>query len=543
MKSSFPQAVGIGLVALLWVLPLAASLMAFTVAAFDLPAWSGLLHHPQLPKALLLSLWTGTAGLALAFAAAMLITMGIYGGARWQKLQVFTAAGLSIPHLAFAIGFGFLIMPSGFLGRLLAGGSEPPQWVTAQDPLGFALIACLALKETPFLIAMAWSVLAQGDVAPALRGQWRSARSLGHGAGSVWLRVLLPQILPRLQWPILLVWVYGTTVVDMALAIGPTQPPTLAVIVWTDLNHAAVDINGRGSAGAMLLTLMLAAIAALIFFGLPPAAKKMRDFMTAGPSRLRVPKTWAVFLTVAMIVIYGLVLVTLAAMSIAGQWPYPQFLPDTFRFAAWQNLYSNSGPAVLSLALALACSALALGLTVLWFEVVAARLDRALTIASVASLALPALAVASGQYRLFLDLNLTGTLSGLFLAHFTPVFAYVFIVLKGPYRAFDPRFRAVAHGLNAGALRFWLGVKAPLMKAALATAAAVGFSVSMVQFVPAQLIAAGRFSTLPMEAVTLASGGARALTAAYALTLAVLPALAFLLVQMLGRPRWSQAWS
>jgi putative thiamine transport system permease protein len=230
-------------------------------------------------------------------------------------------------------------------------------------------------------------------------------------------------------------------------------------------------------------------------------------------------------------------------MSLAGHWPYPQLVPETIRLAAWQNLFTNVTPAVLSLVLALTASALALGLTVLWFELVDPRFDRVLTIAAIAGLGFPALAIGSGQYRLFLDLNLTGTPAGLFLAHFTAVFAYVFIVLKGPYRAFDPRFRAAAHGLNAGAWRFWAAVKAPLLKAPMLTAAAAGFSVSMVQFVPAQLIAAGRYSTLPMEAVTLAAGGNRPLTAAYALALAVPPALAFLLALLLGRPRWRQAWS
>ena len=41
-----------------------------------------------------------------------------------------------------------------------------------------------------------------------------------------------------------------------------------------------------------------------------------------------------------------------------------------------------------------------------------------------------------------------------------------------------------------------------------------------------------------MEAVTLASGGSRPLTAAYALALALPPLLAFLAAALLGRPRW-----
>ena len=86
--------------------------------------------------------------------------------------------------------------------------------------------------------------------------------------------------------------------------------------------------------------------------------------------------------------------------------------------------------------------------------------------------------------------------------------------------------------------RAWARVKLPLLKAPLLTAAAIGFAVSIAQYVPAQLIAAGHFSTLPMEAVTLASGGNRQLTAAYALVLALPPLVAFLAAAVLGRPRW-----
>jgi putative thiamine transport system permease protein len=113
------------------------------------------------------------------------------------------------------------------------------------------------------------------------------------------------------------------------------------------------------------------------------------------------------------------------------------------------------------------------------------------------------------------------------------------VMLAGPYRAFDRRFQATAAGLGVSRLPFLARIKLPLLKAPLLACFAVGFAVSMVQYAPAQLAAAGRYATLPMEAVTLASGGNRALTAAYGLALAALPLLVFLLAGFFGRPRWS----
>jgi putative thiamine transport system permease protein len=162
-------------------------------------------------------------------------------------------------------------------------------------------------------------------------------------------------------------------------------------------------------------------------------------------------------------------------------------------------------------------------------------LDRYVLALAFAALALPSLLIADGQYQLFLHLGLNGTWAGVFLAHLTPVFAYVFIVLKGPYRAFDPRLRSVSFGLNASALQFWLAIKMPLLKPAVAGAAAIGIGVSIAQYVPVQLIASGRLSTLTIEAVTLTSGGNRQLLAIYSLLLMVIPLLGFMAADRTGR--------
>ena len=223
-------------------------------------------------------------------------------------------------------------------------------------------------------------------------------------------------------------------------------------------------------------------------------------------------------------------------LSLAPRWPYPALLPPAVDLSAWASV----PPATLwlSLLLSLAAAAVAVASAVLWFETHGARHDRWAIALALAALALPQLASAGGQYKLLLPLGLTGTLFGLFLAHLTPVAAYVLIVLAGPYRAFDRRYVAAARALAASKLSAWRRVKLPLLKAPLLSATAIGVAVSIAQFVPAQLIAAGRFSTLPMEAVTLASGGNRPLTAAFALALAVPPLLAFLAAALLGRPRW-----
>ena len=76
----------------------------------------------------------------------------------------------------------------------------------------------------------------------------RVARSLGYGPVQAWLKVVLPLVYPQIRLPVYAVLAYSLSVVDMAIVLGPTTPPTLAPMVlrWfhdPDLAHA---LPGRG---------------------------------------------------------------------------------------------------------------------------------------------------------------------------------------------------------------------------------------------------------------------------------------------------------
>jgi putative thiamine transport system permease protein len=72
----------------------------------------------------------------------------------------------------------------------------------------------------------------------------------------------------------------------------------------------------------------------------------------------------------------------------------------------------------------------------------------------------------------------------------------------------------------------------------LLTAAAVGFAVSVGQYLPTLLVGAGRVRTLTTEAVALASGGDRRVIGVYALMQALAALSPFLLAILLPRVLW-----
>ncbi len=531
--------------ALLFMAPLLASLVFLLAGAVDLGAWRALFEHPQLVGGLLLSLFTGTAATVIAAFVALLIAASFFERGKDTTLARGLSAMLAVPHLAFAIGLGFLIMPSGLLARVIAdlftGWTNPPPWVTTHDPYGLALMVALAVKESGFLLYVLTNILAREDVRQGFAAQKAAAQALGHGTRSIWLRLFLPQLWPQLIWPLVIVFVYATSVVDMALVLGPTQPPTFATVVWSDINSAHVDDAARGNAGAVLLALVTgAAIASMAALGwtLRPATRWWR---TLGPSTRTLPLWLGAAKWRGLQVFYIAVFMTLLMLSVAQLWPFPHILPEHIELSAWQQASDHSSSLVLSLLLAIRTSLSGLVLLVLWLEFVPERWDRAMMTLSLVMLGLPALLIGLGQYQLFLRVGLTGTGLGLYMAHLMPVVAYMFVMLQGPYRASDPRWRDASHGLGVGRWRFLTRIKWPLLKAPLLASVAVGFAVSFGQFVPAQLVAAGRFSTLPMEAVTLTSGTNRPLAAAFALLLMLPPLLVFLLAGLFGRPRWRAA--
>ena len=523
----------------LFLLPLAAALAFMVPGLLDAAGFAALLDHPQLGGAVFLTVFTGL----LSTAVSTLLAFAIVAAAGGRDLARRSAVFLAVPHLALAIGLAFVIMPSGMLARLIAplfAWIAPPQWVTTQDPWGLSLTLALILKETPFLVWAIASLLNRDDMRRALEGQTSVARSLGHGPASTFLRVIAPQILPRLVGPLIAVLAYSLTVVDMAIVIGPGQPPTLAQLVWTDLNDADPAMAARGGAGVLVLSGLVLLVLFLVT-ALLPLLRPLRHALYTGAPRqdaaalglLRA--VWPLFFA-----IYAVVMIVMLVQSVAAQWPFPALAPTQFTAAAWLRLVQEAAPFLTTLALALATSIVSLAAAVTWLEWASPQADSVAVFAAVLALCLPSLLLGLGQYRLFLALGITGTATALFIAHVVPVAAYVFLLLMGPYRAFDPRWQAVTASLSASRMRYFLRIKAPMLRAPLLAATATGFAVSVAQFVPAQLAAAGRYATLPMEAVTLSSGGNRPLIATYGLALMLLPLIVFLLAGWFGQPRWRQ---
>jgi len=116
------------------------------------------------------------------------------------------------------------------------------------------------------------------------------------------------------------------------------------------------------------------------------------------------------------------------------------------------------------------------------------------------------------------------------------VLPYVFLTLADPYRALDERYARAALCLGASPNRVFWRVKLPMLLRPVLFALAVGFAVSVAQYLPTLFAGGGRFATLTTEAVALSGGADRRVMGVYAFLQALLPLVGF--TAALALPAW-----
>lgn len=525
-------------------LPMAWALVSTITQALDAQAWQALWADPQTLRAWGMSLWTGLASTALVWATVARLLARAFIRQRLGRWLAHVPALLATPHAAMAIGLVLWLSPSGWALRLvspgLTGFEAPPPWFTTQDPWGLGLILALWLKEVPFLLWVAATQMQREDVRRRWQAEYTLAQTLGRTPGQAFAQVVWPQLAARLRWPLLAVLAYGLTVIDMALIIGPATPPTLAVLAWQWLGDADVATQAQGVAAAWWLTFTVL-VGGVVMVVVLRVIAATRPFVRRGALPRdglcgRLPPQPNVVWT-SIVASYAAVWFALTVGSISGVWPFPQLWPELFTLSAWQQVAQSANTVWTTLGLAVASASVCVAWSLAWLELAPRRWQNALQPWLLLPMVLPSVLWVVGLYSLALHWRLEGQWLGLWLAHAVMVLPYVVLALAPAYQAVDPRQAAVVASLGHGRWRYVWCIKWPLLKRAIASAWAVGFAVSVAQYLPTLYVGAGRFATVTTEAVTLAAGAQRSLMSAYAALQMLLPVLAFALAAWLGRPR------
>lgn len=507
--------------------PLVPGLIWVLAPAINLATILELIQDGQFYSATLSTLGSAVGSTLLALLCASLITIWLYPGKGWSLAQRQLPLFLAFPHIAFAIGIAFLIAPSGWLARGLANileWSSPPQWISIRDPYAISLTITMAIKETWFLLWIMATLLGE----QAISRQITLANSLGYSRRQVWTTALLPQLLPRMGWPLVAVLAYSLSVVDMAVILGPSTPPTLAVLSWQWLSDPDDMTQAKGSAAALFLMLMLGLLilgGRLLWWGVKklyhdPSGIRRKGKAFKSHSSFGIPVFIPGWLSIAILLLW----------SVAGGWFFPKLLPASINFKSFQN--ADFEPMFTALWIGIATMLIALPLTLAWLEWGSRKHHGWLY----APLILPSLPIAAAQYHVLLAVNLDSTAIGVVWSHLTWTFPYMLLVLVGPYYSFDARYLCTAQALGHSRLQACLKVKWPMLIRPILAAMAVGFAVSIAQYLPTLFSGGGRFATVTTEAVALSAGGNRRVLAVQSLLQTALPFCAFMLA--IGLTAW-----
>ena len=509
------------------LLPAFGILPAIGGHAASLAGWRELLAWPGLPHSLALTLGTGCSATALSLGLAVVLAVVARHPAVLRATAAILPPLLAIPHVALAVGFSFLVAPSGWIARLispwLTGWRSPPDLATVQDPYGIAMTLGLSLKETPYLLLVLLASLAQADATAARR----VAAGLGYGPWRAWMLVVLPLVWRQIRLPVIAALAFSLSVVDVALVLGPANPPPLAVQVLRWFSDPDLGRWFAAASGAtLLLGLVLAAAGGLQAMALLlGVAGRWLGRSGARGGRGRGADGAGMMTGGGLVATSTGGLLGLAVWSFAGSWRFPASLPQAWSGATWTGqAEAMRGPAWNSLWLATAATALALLLVVGCLErQPPGRVFRVLTPLLYVPLLVPQITFAFGMQVALIRLGLDGGVLALLWAHLVFVLPYVFLALADPWRALDPRLLRTAACLGASPWRVLLRIKLPLLLRPLLAAGASGFAVSIGLYLPTLFVGGGRWATLATETVTLSAGSDRRIVAATALLQAALP--------------------
>jgi putative thiamine transport system permease protein len=533
----------------LWgtVLPAFGHLPAAGLNGLSLDPFRTLLDWQGLGAATRLSLCVGLIATALSLLIVALIAASWSGTRAFRVLERLLSPLLSVPHAAAAFGLVFLIAPSGWIARLLSPGitgwDRPPDLLIVQDPLGLAMIAGLVVKEVPFLLLM--SIAAMGQAQP--RRSILVSQALGYGRVTGWLKTVFPRVYAQIRLPVYVVLAYSMSVVDVAVILGPSTPPTLSVQIVKWMSDPDLAMRLTGAAAALLqLGLVLFALG-LWWIGEKVASRLTTRWIAFGARGQSDGAIRAISLGLgsisALLILMGIA--GLFVWSFAGFWSFPNALPDGYTLRTWGR-HGSAAVATMGETFLVAGVAVALALALVLGCLEAEHRNgwqmsqRGLWLLYL-PLLVPQTAFLPGLQTLLLNVGADVGRAPVIFAHLVFVLPYVFLSLGDPWRSWDGRNATVASALGATPWGVFWRVRAPMLLRPILTATAVGIAVSVGQYLATLLIGGGRVSTLTTEAVALASGGDRRAIGVYGLmqTLAALVpfTLALLIPSILWRNR------
>ena len=526
------------------ILPASGYFPALGETNLSIDAARDFLATPGLWLSCWLSLKTGLLATFISLVGSFFILVCFFGSQTMVCLHRLLGPLVAIPHSTIAVGLVFLLAPSGWFMRLISptftGLNQPPTWGLVPDPYGITLVLGLVAKELPFLLLLIVSAAANKP----LSRQLSIGAGLGYGRFASWLFLVFPLIYQQIRLPVIAVLVFSLSVVDMALLLAPSLPPTLAILVLNGFHDANLTARLPASFGA-IWQIGLALVALLLWrlgeglFG--AAIRFYRSRGWRGQSADLILKFLSVLAVVPMLIgVMGLIAALI--WSIAKSWFFPAAFPTGISLLHWEDMASYL-PLVLNSGL-LALSAAFLSVTVVfsWLYNGQDQIQRSrmLQLAIYLPLLVPQISFLFGLQIGLSWAGMDGTWLALIYIHMIFILPYVWLILAPAFAQMDKRHEYVASSLGLGHFQRLLRVSLPILAMPIGAALFIGFAVSIALYLPTVFVGGGRIATITVEAVSLAASGSRGPAGVAAILQLLIPLACYIAVWLFLRYRFGK---
>ena len=522
-------------------IPIFSGLTVLILEAFNLAEWLNFFTQEGIFISIGLSFWLAFASTLFSLFLAALVFAYTYQSAFFIRLQKSLPTLLALPHVAFVIGFAFILAPSGWIIRIispsLTGFDSPPDWRILKDSYALALLLCLVLKETLFILFMAIAALEVKETNQLL---WLG-QSMGFSSSQIFWRLIFPKLWRAIRLPIYTVAAYGISVVDLSLLIAPTNPAPLAVRLWLWMQAPSPEQHILASKAAITLGILSIITISILyacekfysnglkFYWLNGLRRSHGDYLSYFASIF--VKNW---IRLTFIINAGVIL-SLIVWSFTRRWSFPKVLPEQWSLVYWQSSFDNLiNPVITSMSLAILSAFIGLILVILSLEAQVNRWHWPAWLICL-PLLLPQASLLQGIYLSTSYLLLKPNFWLVLWCHLLFVYPYMYLCLYGAYRQFNQNFINLSYTLGLSPWLAWIKVKAPMLIKPILFSFIIGASVSLSQYLPTLLFGAGRIITITTEAISIGSGLDRRTASVYGLLQLTLPFILYILIIFLPK--------
>ena len=243
------------------------------------------------------------------------------------------------------------------------------------------------------------------------------------------------------------------------------------------------------------------------------------------------------FFIVFLVIVFPFLPLLLSSVSFGWQWP--NILPESYSFRAWEYVLAGSSGTWPAVGASLLIAGIVTAVNILLAVPAANALSRNkftgkwLAEAIIfAPIVIPPFVAVMGIHLTFLRLGLTETILGVVLAHLSPTLPYMVRAVMISYNTLSVDWEDQARMLGAGPGSRFFHVVLPHLMPGIAAGASLSILISLSQYLITFLIGSGQVVTLPILLFPFISGGDPAIASAYSLLFAGMAILTLLVMDV-----------